>query len=32
MRHKPRLNSYSAGLIGLGLLPIVMAIAATFIP
>jgi hypothetical protein len=32
MRHKPLLNRYSAGLIGLGLLPIAMAIAAAFIP
>jgi len=32
MRHKPLLNSYSAGPIGLGLLPIAMAIAAAFIP
>jgi hypothetical protein len=32
MRHKPLLNSYSAGQIGLGLLPIAMAIAAAFIP
>jgi hypothetical protein len=32
MRSKPPLNSYDAGMIGLGLLPIVMAFAAVLIP
>jgi hypothetical protein len=32
MRHKPRVDSYTAGMIGLGLLPIAMAFAAILIP
>ena len=32
MRHKPRLDGYTAGIIGLGLLPIAMAFAAVLIP
>jgi hypothetical protein len=32
MRHKPPLDSYTAGIIGLGLLPIAMAFAAILIP
>ena len=32
MRRKPPLDSYTASMIGLGLLPIAMIIAAAFIP
>jgi hypothetical protein len=32
MRHKPLLDAYKAGSIGLGLLPIAMAVAALLIP
>jgi hypothetical protein len=32
MHRKPPLNSYSAGMIGLGLLPLIMAFAAVLIP
>ena len=32
MRHKPPLDSCTAGIIGLGLLPIAMAFAAILIP
>ena len=32
MRHKPLLNTYKAGGIGLGLLPIAMAVAVLLIP
>jgi len=32
MLHKPRVDSYTAGMIGLGLLPIAMAFAAILIP
>jgi hypothetical protein len=32
IRHKPLLDAYKAGGIGLGLLPIAMAVAALLIP
>ncbi len=32
MRHKPILDSYTAGMIGLALLPIAMAFGAVLIP
>ena len=32
MRHKPLLDKYTAGVIGAGLLPVVMAVAVLLIP